>query len=451
MSITQSDTLISSANNIAQISFVRNGHYVHGLGYKQNSSAFGFGQGLLSNFQPSFLCIDPGSGRTGINNINPEYTFDVSSLNTAFRSGYGGGLLISWNASSGQGETNFWNYRGGGPGAFWFKNRDISNTDVGWSNIQCGSGWFNGSVDINSNGEVLRLRGTDHAYTRYIINGINRAYTGFPAAGNQTFHVLNEFNTSAFSHLIWGLSTTDLMRAQNGNNTGYASCNWSTPAWNVSAGVGGGVEPSGLFRNKYYIYQNGPALVLDTNTYTGLGITSPTQQLDVNGNIRTRNSFTSNNVDFFTYSQTDFTPTIGFLTGVTNNFVPVVVGGTVTTFAYTIQTGRITRIGNIITVVVDIQFNIQLSVAAAPGIYIAIRLPFECRPNSLGATAGGGWPASINAANMKGYVLLNGTDAGGNIAYISPVDQNERMLWSIYGVGLNNNQRLFPTITYCLR
>jgi hypothetical protein len=103
------------------------------------------------------------------------------------------------------------------------------------------------------------------------------------------------------------------------------------------------------------------------------------------------------------------------------------------------------------TVVVDIEFNITMSVAAGPGIYIAIRLPAECRPSSLGATSGGSWPQTIDPGNMRGYVLLNGTDSGGNIAYISPVTSTERILWSIYGTSAQSNQRLFATITYCLR
>lgn len=359
--ITTSDTIISSTNNISQISFVRNGNYVHGLGYKQNSSAFGFGQGVTANFQPSFLCIDPGSGRVGIYNINPEYTFDVSSTNTAFRNGYGAGLLIGWNAvAPGSGATDFWNYRGGGGGGFKFKNRDTSNNDVGWSYIECGSGWFNGQIDINSNGEVLRLRGTDHAFTRYVINGINRAYTGFPGAGNQTFHVLNEYPTGGFSHLIWGNSTADLMRVYTDNNTGYGSCNWATPAWNVSVGVGGGAEPSGLFRNKYYIYQNGPALVIDTTTYTGLGITSPTQQLDVNGNIRTRASFTSNNVNFFTYASGTFAPRIAMFYTNDNqvyecNAAPV--GRDNIAIAYSVQLGYWVRTGNMLMLNMEVAYS----------------------------------------------------------------------------------------------
>lgn len=163
-------------------------------------------------------------------------------------------------------------------------------------------------------------------------------------------------------------------------------------------------------------------------------------------------NFSTDGISSFTYATGSFTPTIGFLTGATSNFVECSVNPSQPTFSYNFRTGLFTRIGNMMTITIDISFNSQLSIAAAPGIYIAIRLPSSFRPNTLsGYGANSGFPSTLNVANLRGYVLLNGTDSGGNIAYICPVDTNERMLWSIFGVSLVNNQRMSLSLSYNLQ
>jgi hypothetical protein len=306
---------------------------------------------------------------------------------------------------------------------------------------------------------------------RYALAGVNKAYVGFGNAGDPNFDISNVAtggHINLFPNANVGIGTTSpsqkletngniRIKFDSANNDGFThyAANNTTHLISLTR-QGNDAAVSGAEGIKFYVNcltsptSGTQAIQITSTANVGIGTTSPTSRLDVNGTTRSTN-FTTNGTNFFTYSETDFTPVIGFLTGATNNFVEAAVGATITSFSYNIQTGRITRIGSMMTVVVDISFNITMSVAAAPGIYIAIRLPAECRPASVGATAGGSWPQSIDTGNMRGYVLLNGTDSGGNIAYISPVTINERMLWSIYGTSPQSNQRLFATMTYILR
>lgn len=461
--ITTSDTIISSTNNISQISFVRNGNYVHGIGYKQSTNIFGFGQGGTSNFNPNFLAINP-SGLIGMFNDAPAYQLDVNGLGFAVRLGFSGGFRLGWNGSGGTGETNFYNYRGGGSGGFNFQVLNTSNNLVGWAPIECGAATIRGNSQIFGNGEMLKLNGVDHVYIRYNVNNTNYAFVGFSSPGATNFVHYLQVPSAAFAYEFYGSNTIELQRIYQLNNAGYAAIKYATPTWNCAAGLGGNTEGSGLIRNKYYVYQGGFAIVCDQNSFTGLGVTSPTQQLDVNGNIRTRNSFTSNNIDFFQYyTNSTFVPEIGqwnditgitYTTGIGSNY-PAGQGWPgpgpfFSSFTYNFRTCLISRIGRIITVNVDISYNFVVAGGNFPTqARICVILPAECRPTVLGAPGSAvGWPSTLaGVPNPMSFILLNSALPNGTLLAPEIVcDTNGPITWrNNFGA---NNQRLFLNVTY---
>jgi hypothetical protein len=184
--ITQTDV----TNTKASIAFVRNGHFVHGMGYLTGTSTFGFGAASISSFNPAFLSIT-STGTIGIGTTTPAYDLDInkpgfgSAISFAVRDDYVAGFRTQWNYSGGQGETVFWNYRGGGSGGFWFKNLNTGNADVGWAQINCGY------TVINNNGETLVLEGTDHTYIRFRYNSINRGFLGYSSANTNGLAIVN--------------------------------------------------------------------------------------------------------------------------------------------------------------------------------------------------------------------------------------------------------------------
>lgn len=183
--ITQTDV----TNTKASIAFVRNGHFVHGMGYLTGTSTFGFGAASISSFNPAFLSIT-SSGTIGIGTTTPAYDLDInkpigSAISFAVRDGFTAGFRTQWNYSGGQGETVFWDYRGAGSGGFWFKNLNTGNTDAGWAQINCGY------TVINNNGETLVLEGTDHTYIRFRYNSINRGFLGYSSANTNGLAIVN--------------------------------------------------------------------------------------------------------------------------------------------------------------------------------------------------------------------------------------------------------------------
>lgn len=60
-----------------QLALVRNGWHAAGLGHKQNSSVFGFGN-TVSEFDPNFLAINPAAGQVGIGTSNPQTKLHIN-------------------------------------------------------------------------------------------------------------------------------------------------------------------------------------------------------------------------------------------------------------------------------------------------------------------------------------------------------------------------------------
>jgi hypothetical protein len=194
--ITQTDV----TNTKAAISFVRNGHFVHGMGYLTGTSTFGFGAASLSTFNPSYLSIT-NTGNIGIGTNTPAYSLDVNVAGVpqfAVREGFVGGFRTQWNYSGGQGETTIFDYKGGGPGGFWFKVLDTGNSDVGWAPINCGY------TTITNNGETLVLKGTDHTFIRFNYNNTNRGFIGYSYVNSPTLTFQNSISGGSMSFGVAG-------------------------------------------------------------------------------------------------------------------------------------------------------------------------------------------------------------------------------------------------------
>ena len=105
LQITQDNaSIIATANNVAQISFIRSGSYVHGLGYLRNSNTFGFGAGQVANvatFAPNYLAIKT-DGNIGIGTTDPTNRLQVGGTIRATGSNTpssGVGLEMFWENS----------------------------------------------------------------------------------------------------------------------------------------------------------------------------------------------------------------------------------------------------------------------------------------------------------------------------------------------------------------
>jgi hypothetical protein len=103
-----------------QLALVRHGHHAAGLGHKQDSSVFGFGN-TVAAFDPNFLAINPANGFVGIGTSSPSVKFHINggdlrienTANPSIALASGGGLASlayvtaagSFSASAQAGDT----------------------------------------------------------------------------------------------------------------------------------------------------------------------------------------------------------------------------------------------------------------------------------------------------------------------------------------------------------
>ena len=73
----------ASNHTAAHMAFVRSGNSVMGLGYQQTSNWFGFGAATTGAFSPSFLKMDPGTGRVlvGTSTNNARLNVGTNMIN----------------------------------------------------------------------------------------------------------------------------------------------------------------------------------------------------------------------------------------------------------------------------------------------------------------------------------------------------------------------------------
>jgi hypothetical protein len=190
----------------------------------------------------------------------------------------------------------------------------------------------------------------------------------------------------------------------------------------------------------------------------GVNLTSaPTQPFDVNGNIRTRGSFTSNNTDFFTYAEGTFTPLMAIYFGTDFKVYPTAAtppsGRGALTVSQTIQNGKWIRVGSQVTVQVDVAYSYVIpALQTMSDCYICIQIPDAIKPNNIGAVGVSAYPmflqTSLDTIYMAGYYVSSATlSTGGTTGFIvfSRTTNNTFLQWD------NNNksgQRVSVTVTY---
>lgn len=83
-----------------QLALVRNGWHAAGLGHKQDSSVFGFGN-TVSAFDPNFLAINPTSGNVGIGTSNPTSKFHINGGDLRVESSANPSIILASGAGFG--------------------------------------------------------------------------------------------------------------------------------------------------------------------------------------------------------------------------------------------------------------------------------------------------------------------------------------------------------------
>jgi hypothetical protein len=174
-----------------------------------------------------------------------------------------------------------------------------------------------GRTRVDQNSQALDLVGTDHVYSAWYPRGTSngrKAYMGYASASATDFTVMNE-DSGAF---VIGTNGSERMRITSTGNVGIgtASPDYPLTVYNASGAVlkldSGGANNSqvrfheaGTLKgaitylpasDQIRIYNTGDIVTIGTNN-VGIGTTSPTQKLDVNGTARA------------VKSKIDFTPT----------------------------------------------------------------------------------------------------------------------------------------------
>lgn len=123
------------------------------------------------------------------------------------------------------------------------------------SNAQTGIGTTTPSVKLHvkSNGPILRLEGSDHAYLELFPQGntTRYGYVGFPSALSTQLTFMNQFSTGA---IAWGSNNTNRMFLTSDGKLAIGS---STAASTLTVGAADGTIPGELTLNPAFTSNEG--------------------------------------------------------------------------------------------------------------------------------------------------------------------------------------------------
>jgi hypothetical protein len=212
------------------------------------------------------------------------------------------------------------------------------NTDTPTGKLEVVTSVGTTAAKLRGTPEALILDGTDYVFMRFAWSTVNKAYVGFGNASNTNFDIAN------------GVGNINIYPG-SGSNVG-----------------------------------------IDTPT--------PTSKLHVTGTARATN-FTTNGTNTFTYASGTFTPRIAMFYTSDNkvyecNNPPA--GKDPIAISYSVQTGVWVRVGNLITVNMEIQYSQTYSGVTfdVSNLNIVAVIPEDaCKPNTLGAVGVTGYPSRI--------------------------------------------------------
>lgn len=239
--------------------------------------------------------------------------------------------------------------------------------------------------------EALILDGTDHVFVRFAWNSINKAYIGYGNAANTNFDI----------------------SSGNGNINIYPG----------------------------------------STSNVGIDLSSPTSKLHVNGTVRASN-FTTNGSNTFTYEHGSFTPRLMAYrrpTGLAYELGTSLPGPCSITASYSVQTGRYVRVGQNLTINLEIRWTISTSGIGPDDYDMFVWIPDGFNPNAI-AVAGPclNFPNSIGSitnpmGTLAQYPAFN---AGGNVCGIFPTTGTGQIAYPIFAPG--GTQILQFAMTYVI-
>lgn len=185
----------------------------------------------------------------------------------------------------------------------------------------------------------------------------------------------------------------------------------------------------------------------------GIGTTTPSSKLHVNGTTQATN-FTTNGTNTFTYEHGTFTPRLMAYrrpTGLAYELGGSLPGPCSITATYSVQTGRYVKIGQNLTINVEIRWTISTAGVGPDDYDIFVWIPDGFNPNAI-AVAGPclNFPNTIGGVSNPMGVLAQypSFNAGGNVCAIFPTTTTGQIAYPIFAPG--GTQILQFAMTYVI-
>lgn len=198
---------------------------------------------------------------------------------------------------------------------------------------------------------------------------------------------------------------------------------------------------SGSYQNYLYTKSSDGHFIVDVSSRNfGIGTATPGSKLTVNGTVRATN-FTTNGTNTFTYEQGSFTPRLMAFrrpTGLAYELGTSLPGPCSITASYSVQTGRYVKIGQNLTINVEIRWTISTSGVGPDDYDIFVWIPDGFNPNAI-AVAGPclNFPNTIGGITNPMGVLAQfpSFNAGGNVCAIFPTTGTGQIAYPIFAPG----------------
>jgi hypothetical protein len=206
------------------------------------------------------------------------------------------------------------------------------------------------------------------------------------------------------------------------------------------------------YSNYLYTKSSDGHFIIDVSSRNvGIGTTTPSTKLQVNGTVRATN-FTTNGSNTFTYEHGNFTPRLMAYrrpTGLAYELSGSLPGPCSITASYSVQTGRYVKIGQSLTINLELRWTISTSGVGPDDYDIFVWIPDGFNPNAI-AVAGPclNFPNTIGGVSNPMGILAQypSFNAGGNVCGLFPTTGTGQIAYPIFAPG--GTQILQFTMTY---